>query len=90
MMSYRDIASKNVFGFIPIERKQVLEKAKEVEEEKKLQKKLEINQNNTSNTMQESHQDMKSSHQKFSIEKNDNLIKEKLVLNDVLDFIKNL
>ena len=59
-------------------------------EEKKLQKKLVINQNNTSNTMQESHQDMKSSHQKFSIEKNDNLIKEKLVLNDVLDFIKNL
>ena len=30
MISYRDIASKNVFGFIPIERKQVLEKAKEV------------------------------------------------------------
>ena len=29
MMSYRDIASKNVFGFIPIERKQVLEEAKE-------------------------------------------------------------
>ena len=28
-MSYRDITSKNVFGFIPIERKQVLEEVKE-------------------------------------------------------------
>ena len=57
--------------------------------EKKLQKKLVINQSTTS-TVQESHQDMKSSHQKFNIEKNDNLIKEKLVLNDVLDFINKL
>ena len=57
--------------------------------EKKLQKKLVINQSTTS-TVQESHQDMKSSHQKFSIEKNDNLIKEKLVINDVLDFINKL
>ena len=57
--------------------------------EKKLQKKLIINQSTTS-TVQESHQDMKSSHQKFNIEKNDNLIKEKLVLNDVLDFINKL
>ena len=60
-------------------------------EEKNLQKKLIINQpNSTSNTTQESYQDMKVSHQKFSIEKNDNLIKEKLVINDVLDFINNL
>jgi len=57
--------------------------------EKKLQKKLVINQSTTS-TVQESHQDMKLSHQKFSIEKNDNLIKEKLVINDVLDFINKL
>jgi hypothetical protein len=57
--------------------------------ERKLQKKLVINQSTTS-TVQESHQDMKSSHQKFNIEKNDNLIKEKLVLNDVLDFINKL
>lgn len=57
--------------------------------EKKLQKKLVINQSTTS-TVQESHQDMKTSHQKFNIEKNDNLIKEKLVLNDVLDFINKL
>jgi hypothetical protein len=34
MISYRDIASKNVFGFKPIERKQVLEKAKEEVKEK--------------------------------------------------------
>jgi hypothetical protein len=33
---------------------------------------------------------MKTSHQKYNIEKNDNLIKEKLVLNDVLDFINKL
>lgn len=57
--------------------------------EKKQQKKLSINQNTTS-TMQESHEDMKASHKKYNIEKNDNLIIEKLVLNDVLDFIKKL
>lgn len=57
--------------------------------EKKQNKKLVINQSG-SNTVQESHQDMKSSHQKYSIETNDNLIKEKLVLNDVLDFINKL
>jgi hypothetical protein len=51
--------------------------------EKKQQKKLVINQSNTSN-IQESHEDMKSSHKKF------NLDKEKLVLNDVLDFINKL
>ena len=35
-MSYRDVASKNVFGFKPIERKQVLEETKEeVKEESK-------------------------------------------------------
>jgi hypothetical protein len=33
---------------------------------------------------------MKQAHKKFSIEKNDKLLKEKLVVNDVLDFIKNL
>jgi hypothetical protein len=58
--------------------------------ERKLLKKLVVNQNSSSNTVQESHQDMKSSHQKYSIEKNDNLLKEKLVLNDVLDFINKL
>jgi hypothetical protein len=57
--------------------------------EKKQQKKLLINQSTVS-TMQESHEDMKASHKKYNIEKNDNLINEKLVLNDVLDFIKNL
>lgn len=57
--------------------------------EKKQQKKLLINQNTTS-IMQESHEDMKASHKKYNIEKNDNLINEKLVLNDVLDFIKKL
>jgi len=51
--------------------------------EKKQQKILVINQSNTSN-IQESHEDMKSSHKKF------NLDKEKLVLNDVLDFINKL
>ena len=33
MMSYRDIASKNVFGFIPVERKIEVEETKEVVEE---------------------------------------------------------
>ena len=36
MMSYRDIASKNVFGFIPIERKEVLEEAKEESKEEEI------------------------------------------------------
>lgn len=57
--------------------------------EKNLQKKLVINQSNTS-SVQESHEDMKSSHIKYNIEKNDNLLKEKLVINDVLDFINKL
>jgi hypothetical protein len=57
--------------------------------EKNQTKKLVINQN-SSNNMQESHQDMKVSHQKFSIEKNDNLLKEKLVLNNVLDFLNKI
>ena len=39
---------------------------------------------------QESFQDMKNSYQKFNVTKNDKLLKEKLVVNDVLDFIKNL
>ena len=57
--------------------------------EKKLNKKLVINQTNT-NTVQETHTDMKQAHTKFNIDKNDNLIKEKSVLNDVLDFLKKI
>jgi len=57
--------------------------------EQKSQKKLVMNLNKTSE-IQESHQDMKTSHQKYNIEKNDVLIKEKSVLNDVLDFLKKI
>jgi hypothetical protein len=57
--------------------------------EKNTSKKLVINTEKTS-TIQENHADMKQAHKKFSIEKNDNLLKEKLVLNNVLDFINKL
>jgi len=57
--------------------------------EKKMTKKLVINTTNVSDA-QESFQDMKNSYQKFNVTKNDKLLKEKLVVNDVLDFIKNL
>ena len=57
--------------------------------EKKAQKKLVITTNKT-NDVQETHQDMKSSHQKYTLEKNDNLLKEKSMLNDVFDFINKL
>ena len=48
-----------------------------------------INTDKTS-TIQENHEDMKQAHKKFSIEKNDNLLKEKLVLNNVLDFLNKI
>jgi hypothetical protein len=38
----------------------------------------------------ENHTDMKDSFKKFEINKNDNLVKEKLKMNDVLDFINKL
>ena len=57
--------------------------------EQKLQKKLVINLNKT-NDKQETHQDMKNSQKKYNLEKNDNLFKEKSVLNDVLDFLKKI
>jgi hypothetical protein len=57
--------------------------------EKKLNKKLVINQTSTNTTL-ETHSDMKQAHQKFNIEKNDNLVKEKSVLNDVLDFLNKI
>lgn len=57
--------------------------------EKNAQKKLVITTNKT-NDVQETHQDMKSSHQKYTLEKNDNLLKEKSLLNDVFDFINKL
>ena len=74
------------------------EREKEKEEQERLlkqlaekneTKKLVINTEKTS-TIQENHADMKQAHKKFSIEKNDNLLKEKLVLNNVLDFINKL
>jgi hypothetical protein len=48
-----------------------------------------LNINKTSE-IQETHQDMKSSHQKYNLNKNDVLIKEKSVLNDVMDFLKKI
>ena len=57
--------------------------------EKKLQKKLVINTTNTSE-VQETFQDMKNSQKKYNLEKNDNLFKEKSVLNDVFDFLKKI
>ena len=57
--------------------------------ERKSQKKLVITANKTSD-VQETHQDMKTSHKKYNIQKNDNLVKEKAILNDVFDFINKL
>ena len=57
--------------------------------ERKLNKKLVINTPKTSE-VQETHADMKVSHKKFTIDKNDNLLKEKLVLKDVFEFINKL
>ena len=57
--------------------------------EKNTLKKLVINTEKTTN-IQENHADMKQSHKKYTIEKNDNLLKEKLVLNNVLDFLNKL
>jgi hypothetical protein len=57
--------------------------------EQKTQKKLVISMNKTSN-VQETHQEMKNSQKKFTLEKNDNLFKEKSVLNDVLDFLNKI
>jgi uncharacterized ubiquitin-like protein YukD len=57
--------------------------------EQKTQKKLVININST-NEVQETYQDMKNSHQKYTINKNDKLIKEKSILNDVMDFLKKI
>ena len=57
--------------------------------EKKISKKLIINTGNSSN-VSESFQDMKDSYQKFTVNKNDILSKEKIALNDVLDFINKL
>jgi len=57
--------------------------------EQKTQKKLVISMNKTSE-VQETFQDMKNSQKKYNIEQNDNLHVEKSVLNDVLDFLKNI
>ena len=57
--------------------------------EQKTQKKLVININST-NEVQETHQDMKNAQKVYNIEKNDNLFKEKSVLNDVMDFLKKI
>jgi S-adenosylmethionine:tRNA-ribosyltransferase-isomerase (queuine synthetase) len=57
--------------------------------EKKQNKKLVTVGKKTSDVI-ENHTDMKDSFKKFEINKNDNLVKEKLKMNDVLDFIKNL
>jgi len=57
--------------------------------ERKITKKLVISTTSTTDA-QESFQDMKNSYQKFNVNKSDKLLKEKLVINDVLDFIKKL
>ncbi len=68
-----------------IEQEKILKELRE----KKINKKLIINTGNSSD-VQESHEDMKNSYNKFKIDKNDNLKKEKMALNDVLDFINKL
>jgi hypothetical protein len=57
--------------------------------EKKVSKKLVITMSK-SNDAQESFQDMKNSYEKFNVNKNDKLLKEKMVVNDVLDFINKI
>ena len=57
--------------------------------ERKITKKLVISTTSTTDA-QESFQDMKNSYQKFNVNKTDKLLKEKLVINNVLDFINKL
>ena len=57
--------------------------------ERKITKKLVITTTSTTDA-QESFQDMKNSYQKFNVNKTDKLLKEKLVINNVLDFINKL
>ena len=69
--------------------KRVQEKLLQELAEKKMTKKLVIS-TTTTNDMQESYQDMKNSYQKFNVNQNDKLLKEKLAINNVLDFINKL
>jgi hypothetical protein len=57
--------------------------------EQSIQKKMVISSEKSSSPV-ESHQEMKTSHQKFTVNKNDKLGKEKLILNDVFDLINKL
>jgi hypothetical protein len=57
--------------------------------EKQVSKKLVITMSKSSDA-QESFQDMKNSYEKFNVNKNDKLLKEKMVVNDVLDFINKI
>jgi len=57
--------------------------------EKSIQKKMIISSEKVS-TVIETHQDMKTSYQKFTVNKDDKLIKEKLMLNDVFDLINKI
>ena len=58
--------------------------------ENKTSKKLVMTLTNKTTDAQESFQDMKKSYEKFNVNKNDKLSKEKLAINNVLDFINKL
>jgi len=57
--------------------------------EQKSEKKMVIASEKTSSVI-ESHQEMKTSYQKFKVNKDDKLGKEKLLLNDVFDLINKM
>jgi hypothetical protein len=65
------------------------EKLLKILSEQKIDKKITMSSNKTSNSS-EMHQDMKNSYQKFNVDKGDKLGKEKLLLNDVFDLINKI
>ena len=86
-----DMINKKMASAIEEREKEKLEQERILKElaENKISKKLVITSNKTTDA-QESFQDMKKSYEKFNVNKNDKLLKEKLAINNVLDFINKL
>ena len=88
--NYDDIKSKMEDALKEREREKIeQEKLLKNLSEKSIQKKMIISSEKTSNVI-ESHQDMKVSYQKFTVKKEDKLLKEKQMLNDVFDLINKI
>jgi len=86
-----DEINKKMANAIQEREKEKMEQEKLLKEmaENKISKKLVITSNTTTDA-QETFQDMKKSYEKFNVSKNDKLSKEKMAINNVLDFINKL